>query len=106
GRGDGSAGVGGVQQHLGDRWVRAVAMETSAGLRRGMKVRATGEAIAVPVGAATLGRLFNVSGDPVDGKGPVKGVRRDPIHRPPPSFVDQSTAAEILETGIKVIDLI
>ena len=95
-----------VQQHLGNNWVRAVAMDTSDGLRRGMKVLATGQPISVPVGPATLGRLFNVTGDPIDGKGPVKGVRRDPIHRTPPSFVDQSTAAEILETGIKVIDLI
>src|SRR6058998_1224878 len=95
-----------VQQHLGNNWVRAVAMQSTDGLRRGMKVLATGESIAVPVGAATLGRLFNVSGEPMDGKGPVKAVRRDPIHRAPPPFVDQSTTAEVLETGIKVIDLI
>jgi len=105
-RDDKSELVAEVQQHLGNNWVRAVAMDTSDGLRRGMKVLATGQPISVPVGPATLGRLFNVTGDPIDGKGPVKGVRRDPIHRTPPSFVDQSTAAEILETGIKVIDLI
>ena len=105
-REDGTEIVAEVQQHLGNSWVRAVAMDTSDGLRRGMKVRATGEPIAVPVGAATLGRLFNVSGDPVDGKGPVKAVRRDPIHRAPPPFVELSTASEILETGIKVIDLV
>ena len=105
-RDDKSELVAEVQQHLGNNWVRAVAMDTSDGLRRGMKVLATGQPISVPVGPATLGRLFNVTGDPIDGKGPVKGVRRDPIHRRPPSFVDQSTAAEILETGIKVIDLI
>jgi len=105
-RDDKSELVAEVQQHLGNNWVRAVAMDTSDGLRRGMKVLATGQPISVPVGPATLGRLFNVTGDPIDGKGPVKGVRRDPIHRAPPSFVDQSTAAEILETGIKVIDLI
>ena len=95
-----------VQRHLGNNWVRAVAMDTSDGLRRGMKVVNTGEPIAVPVGEKTLGRLFNVVGEPIDGKGPVEAVRRDPIHRMPPAFVDQSTAAEILETGIKVIDLI
>ena len=105
-RDDKSELVAEVQQHLGNNWVRAVAMDTSDGLRRGMKVLATGQPISVPVGPATLGRLFNVTGDPIDGKGPVKGVRRDPIHRAPPSFVDQSTAAEILETGIKVIELI
>jgi len=105
-REDGTEIVAEVQQHLGNSWVRAVAMDTSDGLRRGMKVRATGDPIAVPVGAATLGRLFNVSGDPVDGKGPVKAVRRDPIHRAPPPFVELSTASEILETGIKVIDLV
>jgi F-type H+-transporting ATPase subunit beta len=105
-RKEGGDVVAEVQQHLGNNWVRAVAMDTTDGLTRGMKVLDTGEAIAVPVGPETLGRLFNVAGDPVDGKGPVKGVRRDPIHRQPPAFVDQSTAAEVLETGIKVIDLI
>src|SRR5438132_5053877 len=105
-RDDKSELVAEVQQHLGNNWVRAVAMDTSDGLRRGMKVLATGGPITVPVGPETLGRLFNVVGEPIDGKGPVKGVRRDPIHREPPAFVDQSTAAEILETGIKVIDLI
>src|SRR2546427_8615176 len=95
-----------VQQHLGNNWVRAVAMQSTDGLRRGMKVTNTGGPITAPVGKDTLGRLFNVVGEPIDGKGPVKGVRRDPIHRQPPSFVDQSTSAEILETGIKVIDLI
>src|SRR5205809_4860109 len=95
-----------VQQHLGNNWVRAVAMQSTDGLRRGMKVLDTGGPITVPVGPETLGRLFNVVGEPIDGKGPVKGVRRDPIHREPPAFVDQSTSAEILETGIKVIDLI
>src|SRR5438128_5421557 len=82
-REDGGEIVAEVQQHLGNNWVRAVAMDTSDGLRRGMKVLDTGDSIAVPVGPETLGRLFNVSGDPVDGKGPVKGVRRDPIHRAP-----------------------
>ncbi|HEV8468773.1 MAG TPA: F0F1 ATP synthase subunit beta [Candidatus Limnocylindria bacterium] len=105
-RDDKSSLVAEVQQHLGNNWVRAVAMDSTDGLRRGMKVEATGGPITVPVGNETLGRLFNVTGDPIDGKGPVKGVRRDPIHREPPAFVDQSTSAEILETGIKVIDLV
>jgi len=105
-REDGGEIVAEVQQHLGNNWVRAVAMDTSDGLRRGMKVLDTGDSISVPVGPETLGRLLNVIGEPIDGKGPVKGVRRDPIHREPPAFVDQSTSAEILETGIKVIDLI
>jgi F-type H+-transporting ATPase subunit beta len=95
-----------VQQHLGNNWVRAVAMQSTDGLRRGMKVKNTGGPITVPVGKETLGRLFNVVGEPIDGKGPVKGERRDPIHRQPPSFADQATTAEIFETGMKVIDLI
>jgi F-type H+-transporting ATPase subunit beta len=95
-----------VQQHLGNNWVRAVAMDTTDGLRRGMNVEDTGGPITVPVGPETLGRLFNVTGDPIDGKGPVQGVRRDPIHRRPPPFVDQAIATEILETGLKVVDLI
>jgi F-type H+-transporting ATPase subunit beta len=103
---DGELVTAEVQQHLGNNWVRAVAMQSTDGLRRGMKVTNTGGPITVPVGKDTLGRLFNVVGEPIDGKGPVKGVRRDPIHRPPPSFADQSTTAEIFETGMKVIDLI
>jgi F-type H+-transporting ATPase subunit beta len=95
-----------VQQHLGNNWVRAVAMQSTDGLRRGMKVANTGGPITVPVGKDTLGRLFNVVGEPIDGKGAVKGERRDPIHRAPPSFADQATTAEIFETGMKVIDLI
>ncbi len=95
-----------VQQHLGNNWVRAVAMSSTDGLRRGAEALDTGGPITVPVGPATLGRLFNVVGEPIDGKGAVERVRRDPIHREPPSFVEQSTSAEILETGIKVIDLI
>jgi len=74
-----------VQQHLGNNWVRAVAMQSTDGLRRGMKVTNTGGPITVPVGKDTLGRLFNVVGEPIDGKGHVEGVRRDPIHRQPPS---------------------
>ena len=95
-----------VQQHLGNNWVRAVAMQSTDGLRRGMKVTNTGGPITVPVGKETLGRLFNVVGEPIDGQGAVKGDRRDPIHRQPPSFADQATTAEIFETGMKVIDLI
>ena len=95
-----------VQQHLGNNWVRAVAMSSTDGLRRGMKAVNTGGPITVPVGAETLGRVFNVVGEPIDGKDPIEGVRRDPIHRAPPSFSEQSTQAEIFETGMKVVDLI
>lgn len=95
-----------VQQHLGDGWVRAVAMSSTEGLKRGMSITNTGEAITVPVGSGVLGRIFNVTGDPVDEKGPVNAVKRYPIHRPAPSLTDQSTSAAVLETGIKVIDLI
>jgi F-type H+-transporting ATPase subunit beta len=81
-------------------------MSTTDGLRRGMKATNTGESITVPVGAKTLGRVFNVVGEPIDGGPAIEGVRRDPIHRAPPSFADQSTQAEIFETGMKVVDLI
>ena len=95
-----------TQQHLGDNWVRSVAMSSTEGLKRGMKVNATGDSITVPVGEATLGRIFNVTGDPVDERGPVNAQKRYPIHRPAPKLTDQDTKATILETGIKVIDLI
>jgi F-type H+-transporting ATPase subunit beta len=95
-----------VQQHLGNDWVRTVAMTTTDGLARGTKATDLGAAISVPVGEATLGRVFNVLGDPIDEKGPVGEVERDPIHRSAPSFEEQATATEIFETGIKVIDLI
>ncbi|MCP5537381.1 MAG: F0F1 ATP synthase subunit beta [Akkermansiaceae bacterium] len=95
-----------VQQHLGDGWVRAVAMSTSDGLKRGVEITDTGAPISVPVGAGVLGRIFNVTGDAVDERGPVAHEKKYPIHRPAPLLVDQSTSAEILETGIKVIDLI
>src|SRR6058998_622300 len=95
-----------VQQHLGNNWVRAVSMAATDGLRRGMEAISIGGPITVPVGEETLGRLFNVIGEPIDGKGAVKGDRRDPIHRAPPPFTEQSTQAEIFETGMKVIDLI
>ncbi|MGB0343864.1 MAG: F0F1 ATP synthase subunit beta [Coraliomargarita sp.] len=95
-----------VQQHLGEGLLRAVAMSSTDGLVRGMSVKATGSAISVPVGEAVLGRIFNVTGDTVDEKGPVATDERRPIHRMPPELIDQATEAEILETGIKVIDLI
>jgi F-type H+-transporting ATPase subunit beta len=95
-----------VQQHLGNNWVRAVAMDTTDGLRRGVEVEDTRSPITVPVGPGALGRLMNVTGDPIDGKGPVTAVRRDPIHRAPPEFTEQSIASELLETGLKVVDLI
>jgi len=95
-----------VQQHLGDGWVRAVAMSTTEGLKRGLKVVNTGKPISVPVGECVLGRIFNVTGDAVDERGPVNATKFYPIHRPAPSLVEQATSAEILETGIKVIDLI
>lgn len=95
-----------VQQHLGANVVRAVAMSSTDGLRRGQAVEDTGAGISVPVGRETLGRIFDVLGNPVDGKEAPKTEKRYPIHREAPKFVEQSTKTEILETGIKVIDLI
>jgi F-type H+/Na+-transporting ATPase subunit beta len=95
-----------IQQHLGEGVVRAVAMTSTEGLVRGMDVEDTGGPISVPVGEAVLGRIFNVTGDVVDGRGPVAYEKRYPIHRPAPPLVEQSTKANLLETGIKVIDLI
>ena len=95
-----------VQQHLGDNWVRAVAMSTTEGLKRGLEVTDTGAPISMPVGDAVMGRVFNVVGEPVDEQGPVKADRYNPIHRAAPLLVDQSTSPQILTTGIKVIDLI
>ena len=95
-----------VQQHLGNNWVRAVAMSSTDGLARGLDVVDTGAAITVPVGAPTLGRVFDVLGHPIDGKGPVKSDSNLPIHREPPAFDQMETEAQIFETGIKVIDLI
>src|SRR5437867_5907197 len=104
---DGTPVIAEVQQHLGNNWVRACGTASTDGLRRGLPVEALGAPIPAPVGLGTLGRLFNVTGDPIDGKGPPKNIaRRDPIHRSPPSFEEQTTSAEVLETGIKVIDLI
>jgi hypothetical protein len=95
-----------VQQHLGENWVRSVAMSSTEGLKRGMSVTDTGGPITVPVGEGVLGRLFNVTGDPVDNRGTVNYTKRYPIHRPAPSLMEQDTTAKILETGIKVIDLV
>ncbi|MEQ1860769.1 MAG: F0F1 ATP synthase subunit beta [Chthoniobacteraceae bacterium] len=95
-----------VQAHLGENWVRAIAMSSSEGLKRGMKVTATGAPISVPVGEGVLGRIFNVTGDPVDERGPVAFEKRYAIHRPAPTLMDQDTKSNVLETGIKVIDLI
>ncbi|HEY5662174.1 MAG TPA: F0F1 ATP synthase subunit beta [Gaiellaceae bacterium] len=96
-----------VQQHLGDDRVRAVAMDSTDGLARGLEVRDTGQAISVPVGDVTLGRIWNVIGDPVDeGAAPAQDVERWSIHRDPPAFTDLSPKIEVFETGIKVIDLL
>ncbi len=95
-----------VQQHIGSNMVRAVAMSTTDGLTRGQSVTDTGSPIMVPVGEATLGRMFDVVGEPIDFKGEAKVKKKYPIHRPAPEFTKQSTKSEILETGIKVIDLI
>jgi F-type H+-transporting ATPase subunit beta len=98
--------TGEVQQHLGGGRVRCVALGTTDGLRRGMDVVDTGQPVTVPVGEAVLGRVFNLLGDPVDEKGPVDVEKRLPIHREPPQFVSLNPKTEILETGIKVIDLL
>src|SRR5438067_11028158 len=95
-----------VQQHLGENWARTIAMSSTEGLKRGMNVNDTGGPISVPVGEGVLGRLFNVTGDPVDNRGPVKFTQRYPIHRPAPQLTEQDKKIQILETGIKVIDLI
>ena len=95
-----------VAQHLGEGTVRTIAMDSTDGLVRGMEVRNTGKPIMMPVGPETLGRILNVVGEPVDGKGRVTAKKYAPIHRPPPQFVDQSTRVEIFVTGIKVIDLL
>src|SRR4051812_10091932 len=95
-----------VQQHLGDNWIRTVAMSSTEGLKRGLEVVDTGGPITMPVGEGVMGRVFNVVGDPVDEQGPVKADKRLPIHRAAPPLVDQSTSPQLLTTGIKVIDLI
>jgi F-type H+-transporting ATPase subunit beta len=105
-RGDGVKIVCEVQQHLGNNWVRSVAMTTTDGLARGVEAVDTGGPITVPVGQVTLGRVFNVLGEPIDEKGPVGTSEMLPIHRPAPAFDQQTTETEIFETGIKVIDLV
>jgi len=95
-----------VQQHLGDRRVRAIAMSGTEGLKRGYEVRDSGGPIHMPVGPGVMGRVFDVTGSPVDERGPVNAERYVPIHRPPPSLAEQSTSPTVLATGIKVIDLI
>ena len=95
-----------VAQEIGERTVRCIAMDSTDGLARGDEVRDTGEAIAVPVGPETLGRILNVIGEPIDERGPIPTTRTAPIHRQAPSFDEQATSAEILVTGIKVVDLL
>jgi len=95
-----------VQQHLGDHWVRAISMSGTEGLKRGQAVNDSGEPIKVPVGEGVMGRIFDVTGQPIDERGPVRADKYYPIHRQPPPLADQSTSPEVLTTGIKVIDLI
>ncbi len=103
---DGSVQTFEIEQQLGNNVVRGVSMGSTDGLRRGMQAVSDGQSIMVPVGPATLGRLFNVTGDPIDGKGEVKSETRAPIHRHAPSFEEQSPKAELFVSGVKVIDLI
>ncbi len=105
-REDGSELITEVHQHLGENMVRSVAMDSTDGLTRDMKVIDTGEPITVPVGPETLGRLINVVGQPIDEEGEIKASKRYPIHRPAPTLEELSTSEEVLETGIKVIDLL
>jgi F-type H+/Na+-transporting ATPase subunit beta len=95
-----------VQKHLGNNWVRTVSMDSTDGLQRGVPAKGTGAPIMVPVGLSTLGRVFNVLGNPIDKKGDVKAATYYPIHRAAPAFEEQSTRVEVFETGVKVIDLI
>ena len=95
-----------VAQHLGERTVRCIAMDATEGLVRGMEALDTGDGITVPVGDATLSRIMNVIGDPVDEAGPISSAKRWAIHRPTPEFVDQAVEVQMFETGIKVIDLL
>ena len=95
-----------VQEHMGNNWVRCLALSSTDGLGRGAEAVDTGAALSVPVGKNTLGRLFNVMGEPLDNLGPVQTTERWPIHRLPPSFEEQETTTQMLETGLKVIDLI
>ena len=95
-----------VQQHLGDRWVRTISMSGTEGLKRGFRVSDNGAPISVPVGEGVMGRVLDVTGSPVDERGPIDAEKYYPIHRAPPPLVDQSTSPQVLPTGIKVIDLV
>jgi F-type H+-transporting ATPase subunit beta len=95
-----------VQQHLGDRWVRAISMAGTEGLKRGFEVKDAGTPISMPVGPGVMGRVLDVTGAPIDERGPVVAEKYYPIHRQPPALIDQSTSPQVLSTGIKVIDLI
>ena len=105
-RADGTKLVLEVQQHLGENRVRCVSIDTTDGIVRGTPAQDTGGPITVPVGEGVLGRVINVTGDPIDEAGEIKAEKRYPIHQSPPAHKDLSTVAEMLETGIKVIDLI
>lgn len=95
-----------VQEHMGNNWARCLSLSPTDGLERGAEAKDTGDALTVPVGKGTLGRLFDVMGKPMDNLGPVEAAGKWPIHRPPPSFEEQETGTQVLETGLKVIDLI
>jgi len=103
---DGARMVLEVEQHVGNNWARCLAMGPTEGLARGVEVIDTGQPVAVPVGPGTLGRLFDVLGEPLDNLGPVEAKERWSIHRPPPALVEQKTTTEMLETGLKVLDLV
>jgi F-type H+-transporting ATPase subunit beta len=103
---DGGKVVLEAQEHIGNNWVRCLALSSTDGLERGVEAIDSGAPLAVPVGKATLGRLFNIMGEPLDGLGSVEATEHWPIHRPPPSLEEQKTTTEMLETGLKVIDLI
>jgi len=105
-RQDGSKIILEVQHHIGNNWARCLALSPTDGLQRGVDAIDTGAAISVPVGRGTLGRLFNILGEPLDNLGTVKAEEHWPIHRPPPPFTEQVTSTEMLETGLKVLDLI
>ena len=94
-----------VQQHVGNNWVRCISMRPTEGLRRGLQVEDTGGPISVPVGPDTLGRVFDVVGEPIDEQGPCNAENHYPIHRPAPKVADQATSTEMFATGLKVIDL-
>ncbi|MCA9000023.1 MAG: F0F1 ATP synthase subunit beta, partial [Planctomycetaceae bacterium] len=98
--------TGEVQQHLGGGRVRCVALGSTEGMIRGMEVVDTGAPVSIPVGKETLGRVFNLLGEPIDGRGPVETEEKWPIHRPAPKLQDLSTKTEVFETGIKVVDLL